>query len=140
MRISSLKSLLKFWQEIVFIIGLGILIGGITMNISNSFQHTINIIFYSLFVLLLSGLIGQFHWKNRILAVWLAVLLGLGSFYMILAAFSDLANMTTSDEGYLNTVLAMLLFMGLTVVAFSMPFKYYKSANNADRKTSMANQ
>lgn len=140
MRITSLKSLLKFWQEIVFIIGLGILIGGITMNISNSFQHTINIIFYSLFVLLLFCLIGQFYWKNRILSVWLAIVLGLGSIYMILAAFSDLVKMTTSDEGYLNTVFAMLLFMGLTVVAFSMPFKYYKSVNNADRKTSMANQ
>lgn len=66
-------------------------------------------------------------------------MLGLGSYYMILAALSDLVKMTTSDEGYLHSVFAMLLFMGLTVIAFSMSFKYSKSVSNADRRNFMAN-
>ena len=128
MDIKSLKSVLKFWQEIIFIIALVVLVGGITMNISVSFQHKINIVFYCFFVFLLICLIGQLHWKNVALALWLAVILGLGSAYMILAALSDLVKMTNTDEGYLYTVFALFLFMGLTVIAISMPFKYLKSA------------
>jgi len=137
MKIKSLKSVLKFWQEIIFIIALGILVGGITMNISISFQYKINIVFYCLFALLLICLIGQFYWKNLALALWLAVILGLGSAYMILAALSDLVKMTYTDEGYLYTIFALFLFMGLTVVAISMPFKYLRSVDSIEMKTSI---
>ena len=137
MKSKFLKSVLKFWQEVIFIIGFGILVGGITMNISISFQDKINIGFYCWFVMLLISLIGQFYWKNFALSLWLAVQLGLGSAYMILAALSDLAKMTYTDEGYLYTVLVMFLFMGLTVTAISMPFKYLRSINNNEVETSI---
>jgi len=137
MKIKSLNSVLKFWQETIFIIALGILVGGITMNISISFQYKINIVFYCLFVLLLICLVGQFYWKNLALALWLAVILGLGSAYMILAALSDLVKMTKTDEGYLYTIFALFLSMGLTVIAISMPFKYFMPVNRIEMKTSM---
>jgi len=132
-----LKSVLKFWQEVIFIIGLGILVGGITMNISISFQYGVNIVFYCLFVLLIALLVGQFYWKNVALALWLAVILGLGSIWMVLAALSDLVKMTNADKGYLGLVFGLFLFMGLTVTAISMPFKYIRSVNILEKKTSM---
>jgi len=137
MKIKLLNSALKLWQETIFIIALGILVGGITMNISISFQYKINIVFYCLFVLLLICLIGQFYWKNLALALWLSVILGLGSAYMILAALSDLVKMTNTDEGYLYTIFALFLSMGLTVIAISMPFKYLMPVNKIEMKTSM---
>ena len=133
----SLKSALKFWQEVIFIIGLGIWVGGITMNISMSFQYGVNIVFYCLFVLLIVLLIGQFYWKNLALALWLAVILGLGSVWMVLAALSDLVKMTNADKGYYGLVFGLFLFMGLTVTAISMPFKYIRSVNILENKTSM---
>ena len=140
MKTKLLKSALYFWQEIIFVIVLGVLVVGITMNISISFQYKINIVFYSLFVLLLICLIGQFYWKNLVLSLWFAVIFGLGSAYMILAALSDLVKMANTDEGYLYTVFCLFLSMGLTVVAISMPFKYLKSVNKIEVKTSMGIQ
>jgi hypothetical protein len=128
------RSALKFWQEIIFIIGLGILIGGITMNISISFQYGINIVFYCLFVLLIVCLIGQFYWENLALALWLAVILGLGSVWMVLAALSDLVKMTNADKGFLGLMFGLFLFMGLTFTAISMPFKYLKSVSRIEQK------
>ncbi|MDL2278307.1 hypothetical protein LJC57_06905 [Parabacteroides sp. OttesenSCG-928-G07] len=122
----TLKSTLYFWQEIIFVIMLGVLIGRITMNISISFQYKINIAFYCLFVLLLACLIGQFYWKNSFLSLWLAVILGLGSVYMILASLSDLAKMANTDDSYLYTLFCLFLSIGLTVIAISMPLKYLK--------------
>ena len=133
----SLKSALKFWQEIIFIIGLGIWVGGITMNISISFQYKINIVFYCLFVLLIGCLIGQFYWKSLALSLWLAVIMGLGSAWMVLAALSDLVKMTSADNGFRGLMFALFIFMGLTVIAISMPFKYIRSVNSIEKKTSM---
>ena len=132
-----LKSVLKFWQEIVFIIALGILVGGITMNISISFQYGINIVFYCLFVLLIVCLIGQYYWKNLALALWLAVILGLGSAWMVLAALSDLVKMTNADKGYFGLMFGLFLFIGLTITAISMPFKYLEPVRSIERETSM---
>jgi uncharacterized membrane protein len=129
MKIKSLKSVLKFWQEIVFIIGLGILVGGITMNISYSFQYTINIVFYSLFVLLLICLIGQLYWKNWTLALCLSAILGIGSFYMFMAVVSDLVKMTNLDPGL---IFGLFLFLGLVGIAITMPIKYLKIKNKEE--------
>jgi hypothetical protein len=134
MKIISLKSALKFWQEIVLIIALGILVFGITMNISVAFKQGINIVFYCFFIFLLICLMGQFYWKSVVLALWLAVILGFGSAYMILAALSDLAKMTPVEEGFTYTVFALFLSMGMTVAAISMPLKYIKAVNNLEAK------
>ena len=129
MKIKSIKSSLKFWQEIVFIIGLGWLVSGITLNAAVAFKQGINIVFYCIFISFIICLLGQFYWKNFVLSLWLAIMFGLGSVWMILAALSDLVKMTPVDDGYIFTVFGLFLFMGLTVVAISMPFKYLKSIN-----------
>jgi hypothetical protein len=130
MKIKPLKAALKFWQEIVFIIGFGILVGGITMNISTSFQYTINIVFYCFFVSLLICLIGQFYWKNWILALCLSAILGIGSFYMFMAVVSDLVKMTNIDFGL---IFGLFLFLGLIGTAITMPIKYIKFENNTTK-------
>ena len=56
---------------------------------------------------------------------------------MVLAALSDLVKMTNADKGYLGLVFGLFLFMGLTVTAISMPFKYIRSVNILEKKTSM---
>ena len=126
MKWKLLKKALKFWQEFVFIIGLGFLVFGMTMNAAVAFKQVINIVFYCIFILFIMCLIGQFYWKNFVLALWLAIIFGLGSVWMILAAFSDLVKMMPVDDGYLYTVFGLFLFMGLTATAITMPFKYIK--------------
>ena len=69
------------------------------------------------------------------LALWLAVILGLGSAYMILAAYSDLRKITHTDESYLYILFALFFFMGLTAIAISMPFKYLRSVDSIEKKT-----
>ena len=132
----TLKSALKSWQEIIFIISLGILVFGITMNISVAFQQVINVVFYCIFALLLVCLIGQFFWKNLVLGIYLACLLGFGSLYMILAAVSDLAKLINAEATHIQffglftiseliyTILALCFSVVLTVAAISMPRKY----------------
>ena len=122
-----LKSALKFWQEIIFIILLGILVSNIPMNLSTVFQDKINILFYCLFLLLITCLIGQFYWKSLALSFLLAFLLGLGSAWMALAALSDLSKMTGAYKGYYGLMFGMFVFIGLTIIAFTMPLKYIMS-------------
>ena len=126
----KLKSILKFWQEIVFIIATGIYFFGMTMNIPAVFHQGINIIFYALFGLLIICLIGQFYWKNLYVGICLAIVLGLGSGYMFLAVLSDLAKISKIEEDNTSAIVGLnfglLLFIGLTVAAISMPVKYMK--------------
>jgi hypothetical protein len=126
----KLKSTLKFWQEIVFIISIGILVCGITINNSASFQHIINIVFYCIFVSLLVCLVGQFYWKSLVLGILLSIVLGLGSIYMIFAVLSDLAKISNVEVGGFQTkvglIFGLFLFIGLTVTAITMPVKYDK--------------
>ena len=132
MKSEHLKTVLKFWQEIVFIIAIGIIVFGITMNMKVSFQHVGNIIFYCIFVLLLVCLVGQFFWKNFALSLWLAVILGLGSMYMIIAILYDYKN-----GDYHGTILGLMfgffLAIGLTITAILMPVKYFKSGKSLEK-------
>ena len=121
MKIKSLKSALHFWQEIVFVIGLGVLVAGMTMNAAVAFKQGINIVFYCIFILFIMCLIGQFFWKNLVLSLWLAVLFGLGSLYMIFGWFVELFKMTDTWG-----VVSLFIFIGLTITAITMPIKYIK--------------
>ena len=117
----SLKSVLKFWQETVFIIGLGFLVIGMTMNAAVAFKQGINIVFYCIFILFIMCLIGQFFWKNFVLSLWLAVIFGLSSLYMTFGWFVELVKMTDTWG-----VVSLFFFIGLTVAAITMPIKYIK--------------
>lgn len=121
-----IKSILKFWQEILFVIAIGIMVFKTTMNITMAFQQVANIIFYFLFIILIICLIGQFYWKNRDLGLQLAFMLGFGSIWMFLAALSDMAKIKTID-GNLDLIFYLLLSIGLIIAAISMPFKYFRA-------------
>ena len=120
----SLKPALKFWHEIIFIIGLGLLVIGMTMNANVAFNQVFNIVSYCIFVSLLICLVGQFYWKNLILALILAVLFGLGSMYMAFGWVIESGKMSTADDGYFFAIFSFFLFIGLIITAISMPFKY----------------
>ena len=129
MDIIKLKSALKFWQEIIFIIAIGILFFGMTINISAAFHQVINIVFYCMLLLMLICLIGQFYWKNLILGFFLAIVLGLASGYMILAVLSDLAKISKIEENT-SAIVGLtfgLILLGLTITAILMPIKYVKN-------------
>jgi len=127
MNIKLLKSALRFWQEIAFIVVFGILVIGITMNISASFQFGINIVFYGIFVSILVILIGQFFWKNLILAMILAPILAFGSVWGIMAALSDFGKIPAGDtKTFVGYSLITLFCIGLTIAAITMPKKYLK--------------
>ena len=130
MKLGHLKTALKFWQEIVFIIAIGIIVFGMTINRKVSFQHEGNIIFYCIFVLLLACLVGQFFWKSFALSLWLAVILGLGSMYMIIAIWYDYTEMANKNGDYHDAIFGLtfglFLAVGLTITAVLMPVKYYK--------------
>ena len=125
MKTKALQSALKFWQEIVFIIGLGVLVFGMTMNAAVAFKQGINIVFYCIFISLIICLIGQFFWKNFVFALWLAVMFGLSSLYMTFGWFVELFKMTDTWG-----VVSLFFFIGLTVAAITMPVKYIKFLNN----------
>jgi hypothetical protein len=117
----NLKSVLKFWQEIIFIIALGILISGIIMNHQAAFHKGINIVFFGIFVLLLACLIRQFYWKSPVLGCILAFIFMLNSAYMTLGWLLELVQMTDTIG-----LFSLFLFIGLTTTAISMFVKYFK--------------
>ena len=137
MKSEHLKTVLKFWQEIVFIIAIGIIVFGITMNMKVSFQHVGNIIFYCIFVLLLACLVGQFFWKSFALSLWLAVILGLGSMFMFMAIWSDYTKIANKDGDYHDAIVGLtfgfFLAIGLTITAILMPVKYFKSGKSLEK-------
>jgi len=118
MDIKSLKSALKFWQEIVFIVPLGILV---TWSIINVFWNDIYFHIYIVFLLLFICLIGQFFWKNISLAMMLAAVLGLGSIYMMIGWFAEIIK-----DLDIWAVLSFVFFVGLSFAAITMPIKYVK--------------
>jgi len=127
---SSLKSALKFWQEIIFILALGVLVFFWIKNISVASKQVGNIVFFGILILSMICLIGQLYWKNLVLALLLASIFGLSSIYMTFAWLLELVKMTTTEEGYIFGVLSLILSMGLAATAISMAIKHVKAANN----------
>ena len=105
----------------IFIIAIGVLVVGITMNYSVSFKDSTNIVFFCIFVSLLISLIGQLFWKNLSLAMLLATVLGLGSIYMTMGWFIEVIK-----DADIWAILAFVLFVGLSFAAITMPIKYVK--------------
>jgi hypothetical protein len=129
MKMKLLKSALKFWQEIIFILVLGVMEYFWIKNISVASQQVGNIVFFCIVILAIICLIGQLYWKNLVLALVLACVFGLSSLYMTFAWLVELIKMTSTEEGYIFGVFSLILSMGLTVTAVTMPIKYLKSIN-----------
>ena len=121
MKIVKLKSALKFWQEIIYFIAIGIWVIVMTKNI---FQGIIFIIPYCVFISLFIFLFVQFFWESKILGKTLAIVMGLGSTYMF---FGWLIESAYKIEGYgfdMLAIFSLFLFGGLSVTAISMFVKY----------------
>ncbi|GEM_PF-2091778 len=76
-------------------------------------------------LILLVSCIGQFFWRNTIISIIHSMLFGLGSIYMILAAFSEYSEFPAGDPaGIRLLIVGLLLFGSLAIIAFVMPVKY----------------
>ena len=123
MKSISFKSVLKFWQEIVFVVSIGLLLIEITKAVIRG--HTMDgadIFLVCWFVPLLICLIGQFFWKSEGLAICLSVLLGISSFVVILMALYGIS--TTSIKLIMIQSITMLI-LGIIGIfaAITMPNK-----------------
>ena len=123
----SLKSVLKYWQEIVFIVSIGLLlIEIIKWIIRSQTMGGAEILLAFWFLPLLVCIVGQFFWKNETLAVTLSVLLGLSSVIVIVLAFVGIIY----SPSYMTQHIPMLILGVVSVIAaFTMPRKYNPNIN-----------
>lgn len=64
-------------------------------------------------------------WRNRIYAILISIVLGLASFYMVLAVFSEFREFPSGHpDGIQLLVVGLLIFLGLAITAGFMPMKY----------------
>ena len=121
----SLKKILIFWQEIIFLIFISVYLIGFIIENSRFFEQSFNLFIFSLFLTIFFCLIGQFYWKNKKIAIVLAFIFGICSGYMILAILSDLMNLKASNyQVVMGLIFGLLLFIGLVFAAITMPSKY----------------
>ena len=131
MKTKSLKSVLKFWQEIVFIVPIGFgltalakaVILGYTMDGSDIFL-------VCFFVPLLICLIGQFFWKSEVLAIYLSLLLGVSSLVVILMAMYGIS--TTSITMIMIQSITMLIWgiiMFVAAITMTLPINKFAPDN-----------
>ena len=120
-----LKSMLKFWQEIVLIATIGLLLIEIAKWVTRSqAMGGAEILLVVWFLPLFICLIGQFFLQNKTLAITLSALLGLSSVIVILMALWGISN----SSSYRTESVAMLLIGLVSVIAvITMPLKYFSN-------------
>ena len=123
----SLKSALKYWQEIVLVVPIVLLLIEASTWIMRSQTWDGSAIFMVIWFLpLLVCLVGQFFWKNEVLAVTLSILLGISSVIVILMALWGIFN----SPSYRMECIAMLVIGVVLVIAvITMPRKYNSNIN-----------
>jgi len=85
MKMKSLQSALKFWQEIFFVVSMGFGLTAFAKAVILGYtMDGWDIFLVCWFVPILICLVSQFFWKSGGLAICLSVLLGLSSFVVIL--------------------------------------------------------
>ena len=126
----SLKSVVKFWQEIVFTVSIGLLLIVLTKWVYNSNTMDRWDIFLASFLLpLFICLIGQFFWKNGSLAVILAFLLGLSSIVFI---FMSVYYMSTTSTEMVQAIIMFVMGFLYLGASFTMPIKFFPNENNGN--------
>ena len=124
----TLKSALKFWQEIIFMIPIGISIIVFFIDIYNGriFKDGLNIAIVCFHVILFICIVGQFFWKNGTLSTCLAPLLVLYSLFWAFAFFAmPMAN--PIEHVYLRPVLVICALFFI-FAAITMPNKYLRNS------------
>jgi len=132
----TLKSVLKFWQEIVFIIPTGILITVFlaqmfTGNPNNMLKDGLGIATFCFLAFLFICLVVQFFWKNETLAIVLTPILVLYSLFWIFVSYA-MPRYIDYNVPNPNNYLRPVLFIGalfLIFAAITMSKKY--SSNSA---------
>ena len=121
----TFKLVLKFWQEIVFVVSILLLlieiIGSVTLRQTMDRWD----VFLVCWILpLLICLIGQLFWKNKAVAITLSILLGLSSVIVVCMAFYGIIN----SPSYRIESIAMLIIGIVSVIAaLKMSTKYTPS-------------
>ena len=125
----SVKSALKFWQEIIFMIPVGISIIVMLNDINNGrlINDGLGIATFCFHVILLICIVGQFFWKNATLSICLTPLLVLYSLFWAFAFFA-MPMSNPIEHVYLRTVLVICALF-LVFVAITMPRKYNSNIN-----------
>ncbi|MEL0653311.1 hypothetical protein V6246_17960 [Algibacter sp. TI.3.09] len=122
------KSLLKYWQEIVFIISIGLLLFEITkFNLTQNSIDSWDIVLLSLIFPLFVCLIGQFYWNNKTLSTALSVLLTIGSFIVVLMALYFIG---TTNSKFLQAISMLIFGIFLLFTAFTMTRKNRSNTQN----------
>lgn len=117
----SLKSVLNFWQEIAFVVSIGLLLTEIVQRGIRSQSMDKWDIFLVCWMLPLSiCLIGQFFWRKKILATILSVPLGLSS---VITIFMGLYGIFNSPSYRTESIVMLIIGVILVVAAFQMSFK-----------------
>ena len=127
MKNKTIKSALKFWQEIVLIIPIILLFIEITKWVIRS--QTIDgwDIFMIIWLLpLLICLIGQFFWKSEAVAEVLSVFLGISSVAVI---FMGLYGIFNSPSYRTVSILTFIIGVVSVIAVITMPRKYNPNIN-----------
>jgi len=131
----SLKSVLKFWQEIVFMIPIGILMAVLLIDVFNGrLSDGLGIATTCLHVFLFICLAGQFFWKNGTLALCLTPLLILYSLFWIFVSYAMpryIDYNVPNPNNYLRPVL-LIGALFLIFAAITMSQKFFSSENNGN--------
>ena len=128
MKTRLLNSFLKYWQEIVFIVLIGLLLFEITrFYLTQNSIDGWDIALLSFTLPLFICLIGQLFWNNRTLSIVLSVLLSVGSFAVILMAFYFIG--TTSSK-LIQAITMLILGVFLLFSALTMTRKSRNISEN----------
>ena len=126
MEIKSLKPALKYWQEIVFIIPIGILIIVMVLQVftrsTSMFDDGLGMATFCFLSLLFILIFGQFFWKNEVLSYLLIMPSVLYSLFWIFASYA-----MPKDNPNANLRILIFIYALLSLfAAITMPLKYSK--------------
>ena len=116
------KKALKFWREIVIAVAIGLFLIVLTKGVMQSqAMDGWDIFLVCWFAPLFLCLIGQFFWKNDVLAVFLSVFFGFSSLIVILLALIGIFY----SPSYISQHIPMLIIgIACVIAAFKMFAKY----------------
>ena len=133
-----LKSVLKFWQEIVFIIPIGILMVAMLIDVftggPNMFKDGLGIATFCFLAILFVCLAGQFFWKNETLAIILTPLLLMYSLFWMFVSYA-MPRFIDYNVPNPNNYLRPVFFIGalfLIFAAFTMRKKFSSNESNGN--------
>jgi predicted ferric reductase len=117
MNTTKLKTTLQYLPEVAILL----------FSIGWAIGNTVNYVAIGIIAVILTLLI----WKNKILAIVLSVVLGLGSLYMLLALASEYSEFPKGDPAGTKLLLVgSLIFLSLLAMSIIMPFKYFSRKNS----------